>query len=485
MAQPSQEPLGTIGKYRILERVGEGGFGEGYAAEQTEPVKRRVALKILKAGMDTKAVLARFEAERQALALMDHPNISKVLDAGETERGRPYFVMDLVKGEPITKYCDRHNLSTKERLGLFIPVCAAVQHAHQKGIIHRDLKPSNILVSLSDGSPLPKVIDFGIAKATTGTLTEKTLHTQQGQLIGTPAYMSPEQAEMGGLDVDTRTDVYSLGVVLYELLAGVLPFDPETLQKRGYAEIQRILREEEPPKPSRKVSGINADSKEVARRHRTDARALYRQLRGELDWIVLKAMEKDRTRRYETVNSLAMDVRRYLADEPVIAGPPSTAYRFRKLAKRNKVAIGVVAAILVTVTAALVHSNIQRVQIQAARDESEAVTEFLAEMLASVDPGDQGRDVTVKEALDEAAKTIDARFEDQPLIEARLRHTIGETYQGLGFYERAEPHIREAVATRATLLGRDHLETLVSIASMGVLLESHGKFDEAILPQGA
>jgi serine/threonine protein kinase/Flp pilus assembly protein TadD len=476
----------SIGPYRILETIGEGGMGTVYHAEQSKPIHRRVALKVIKPGMDSKQVIARFEVEREALALMDHPNIAKVLDAGETEQGGPYFVMDLVKGEPITEYCDRHTLSTRERLDLFIPVCRAVQHAHQKGIIHRDLKPSNILVTTSDGKPVPKVIDFGIAKATTATLTEKTLFTQQGQLIGTPAYMSPEQAEVGPLDVDTRSDVYSLGVILYELLAGVPPFDPKTLQKAGLVEIQRIIREEEPPKPSTKVSTAGEDSKEVARRHHTDSRTLVHELRGELDWIVLKAMEKERTRRYETASSLALDIRRFMRDEPIEASPPSALYRSRKFAKRHKVPIGVAAAILITLLGALIYSSIQwrltqvaRDESEEARNESEAVTKFLSDMLASVDPGKQGREVTVKEVLEEAAKTIGENFPDQPLIEARLRQTIGNTYLALGDLEAAEQQLEPASEIRRQVLGEEHEQTMVAIANLARVYSDLDRNDEA------
>ncbi len=443
----------TIGNYRLREKLGEGGMGVVHLADQEHPVKRRVALKILKAGMDTKAVLARFDAERQALAMMDHPNIAKVFDAGETERGLPYFVMELVKGEPITTYCDRHNLSLRDRLALFIPVCHAVQHAHHKGIIHRDLKPSNVLVMISDDKPVPKVIDFGIAKATAAALTEKTLFTEQGQLIGTPEYMSPEQAEMGGLDVDTRTDVYSLGVVLYELLTGALPFDAETLRRAGVAGIQEIIRQEEPKKPSTKVSTLGEKSTAAARVRRTDTARLSRALRGDLDWIVLRAMEKDRTRRYETANGLAMDVARYLRDEPVLAGPPSAAYRMRKFAKRHRVALAFAAVVVASISYAAIESNRQRVAAQKARDESEAVTDFLAKMLGAVDPGKKGRDVTVREILDEAAKSIEKKFEAQPLVRARLMSTMGGVYRNLGRYAEARPLLEGSLAIREGAAG--------------------------------
>ena len=333
-----------IGPYKLLQQIGEGGFGVVYMAEQTKPVRRKVALKIIKPGMDTKEVIARFEAERQALALMDHPNIAKVLDAGATESQRPYFVMELVKGVPLTEYCDKNHLPTRERLKLFVDVCHAIQHAHQKGVIHRDLKPSNIMVTLHDGKPVPKVIDFGVSKALSQQLTEKTLFTAYGQMVGTPAYMSPEQAEMSGLDIDTRSDVYSLGVLLYELLTGTTPFDGTRLRSAGYAEIQRIIREEEPPKPSTRLTSLGESSTVVSSNRGTDPKHLGQLLRGELDWIVMKAMEKDRNRRYETANGLAADVNRFLNDEPVVACPPTAAYRFRKFARRYKAHVTVATA---------------------------------------------------------------------------------------------------------------------------------------------
>ncbi len=334
---PDEKPGDKIGHYKLLQQIGEGGCGVVYMAEQEEPVIRRVAVKVIKLGMDTKSVIARFEAERQALAMMDHPNIAKVLDAGATENGRPFFVMELVRGIKITDYCDQNKLSTEERLHLFIQVCNAIQHAHQKGIIHRDIKPSNILVTLHDGKPVPKVIDFGIAKATQGRLTDQTLFTAFEQFIGTPAYMSPEQAEMSGLDIDTRSDIYALGVLLYELLTSRTPFDPKELLQSGIDELRRTIREKEPAKPSTKLGTLlAADLTDVAQRRQSDAPKLVHLLRGDLDWIVMKSLEKDRTRRYETANGLAADIQRYLTNEPIVARPPSTLYRFQKMVRRNK-----------------------------------------------------------------------------------------------------------------------------------------------------
>jgi hypothetical protein len=344
---PSEKPGDQIGHYKIREQIGEGGCGMVYVAEQTEPVRRRVALKVIKLGMDTRNVIARFEAERQALAMMDHPNIARVLDAGATETGRPYFVMELVRGIRITEYCDQNHLNTAARLGLFVQVCHAVQHAHQKGVIHRDLKPSNILVTLHDGVPVPKVIDFGIAKATEGRLTDLTVYTELHQFIGTPAYMSPEQAEMSGLDIDTRSDIYSLGVLLYELLTGRTPFDPQELIRSGLDQMRRTIREQEPLRPSTRLSTLlDADLTAVAKRHGSEPPRLVHLIRGDLDWIVMKALEKDRTRRFETANSLAADLQRFLSNEPVEARPPTSWYRFQKLVRRNKTVVGAAAAIM-------------------------------------------------------------------------------------------------------------------------------------------
>ncbi|HTS17438.1 MAG TPA: protein kinase [Verrucomicrobiae bacterium] len=353
---PATEPLtekpgDRIGRYKLLQEIGEGGMGSVWMAEQEEPVRRRVALKVVKLGMDTRQVIARFEAERQALALMDHPNIAKVLDAGATDTGRPFFVMELVRGVPITEYCDQNNLSPQQRLELFVPVCKAIQHAHQKGIIHRDIKPSNILVTLHDGVPVPKVIDFGIAKAIDQPLTEKTLFTRFEQFMGTPAYMSPEQAEMSGLDIDTRSDIYALGVLLYELLTGKPPFDPDALVKSGVDAMRKTIREVEPSRPSTRLSTLAAaDLTAIARKRGTEPARLSALVRGDLDWIVMKCLEKDRTRRYETANGLAVDVQRHLDNEPVAARPPSTAYRFQKAFRRHKLVFaagGTVFAVLI------------------------------------------------------------------------------------------------------------------------------------------
>jgi serine/threonine protein kinase len=336
----------VIGRYRLLQRLGEGGCGVVYLAEQEQPLRRKVALKIIRLGMDTESVIARFEAERQALALMDHVNIAHVLDAGATESGRPYFVMELVHGVKITDYCNQNHLETRERLTLFIQICHAIQHAHQKGIIHRDIKPSNILVAVHDGVPMPKVIDFGIAKAAQGRLDDNTLFTACDQFIGTPAYMSPEQADISGLDVDTRSDIYSLGVLLYELLTGRTPFDSKKLIASGMDEMRRTLREREPQPPSTMLTAMgNTELRKIAVQHHAEPPRLISSLSGDLDWIVMKALEKDRRRRYETANGLAMDVQRYLNNEAVMARPPSSLYRFRKLVRRNRITFAAIAAV--------------------------------------------------------------------------------------------------------------------------------------------
>jgi WD40 repeat protein/serine/threonine protein kinase len=362
----SEGPGTVIGPYKLMEQIGEGGMGVVYVAEQTHPVRRKVALKIIKPGMDTKQVIARFEAERQALAMMDHPNIARVHDAGATESGRPYFLMELVRGIPITEYCDREQLAIPERLELFVLVCRAVQHAHQKGIIHRDLKPSNILVTVIDGAAVPKIIDFGVAKATGASLTERTLYTGFQQFVGTPLYMSPEQADLAGVDVDTRSDIYALGVLLYELLTGTTPFDRETFGKAAFDEMRRILREEEPPKPSTRLSSLGAARTAVSANRRADARHLDRAVRGELDWIVMKALEKDRRRRYETANDFAADVIRYLTGQVVEACPPSLWYRLTKAARRNRVALVMAALVSASLVSGVAVSTLQAVRAMTA-----------------------------------------------------------------------------------------------------------------------
>jgi serine/threonine protein kinase/Tfp pilus assembly protein PilF len=380
LAPPSGEALGTrVGPYKLLQLIGEGGMGAVYLADQEEPVRRRVALKIIKAGMDSRAVVARFEAERQALALMDHPNIAKVLDAGTTQAGRLFFVMELVKGIPITKYCDQEHLTPRERLDLFIPVCQAVQHAHQKGVIHRDLKPSNVLIALYDGRPVPKVIDFGVAKATSQRLTEKTLFTEVGQIVGTLEYMAPEQAELNNLDIDTRADVYALGVLLYELLTGSPPFTAQQLRAAGFNEMLRIIREVEPPRPSTKLSS-SAELPAIAARRKLEPRRLAQLVRGDLDWVVMKALEKDRARRYETANGLAMELQRYLADEPVLAGPPSRRYQLSKFLRRHRgpvLAAGIIALLLAggILGTSLGFLRAERLRVLAEQRESEALDE--------------------------------------------------------------------------------------------------------------
>ena len=371
--QSEDTPSSVIGPYKLLQQVGEGGFGVVWLAEQQTPVRRRVALKILKGGMDTKEVIARFEAERQALALMDHPNIARVFDAGETADGRPYFVMELVRGVPITQHCDQHKVPAAERLRLFIAICHAVLHAHQKGVIHRDLKPSNILVTMHDGVPVPKIIDFGIAKAIATPLTEKTLFTQLHSFLGTPAYTSPEQMEMSGLDVDTRSDIYSLGVLLYELLTGHPPFDPDTLMKSGLEAMRHTIREVDPLRPSQRLGTFSQELRgSVARERGTEAAKLALLLRGDLDWIVMHCLEKDRTRRYETANALAADVQRYLDSEPIVARPPSTTYRMGKFVRRHKTVVAASSAVLLTLVAGVIVSSVLYVRERSARERAVA-----------------------------------------------------------------------------------------------------------------
>jgi serine/threonine protein kinase len=449
-----------IGPYKILREIGEGGFGAVYLAEQEQPVKRTVAIKVIKAGMDTRQVVARFEAERQALALMDHPHIARVLDAGATANGRPYFVMDFVKGEPITTYCDRHTMPLNARLELFVQICDAVQHAHGKGVIHRDLKPSNILVASQDGVASAKVIDFGIAKATSGKLTDRTLVTEQFAMIGTPEYMSPEQAE-GSADIDTRTDVYSLGVILYELLTGTTPFDSKTLRQGGLADIQRQIREITPPKPSTRISQAGDSGDAIARSRQTDPRRLTLHVRGELDWIALKAVEKDRARRYETASGLAMDVRRYLAGEPVAAAPPSATYQLQKMVRRYRAGLAAAAAIVLLLAVFAATTLVQNVSVRRERDQAERerqkaeqITRLLVSLFKVNDPAEgKGATVTAREILDRGARQIPQSLAGQPDVTASLLGTIGEIYTKLGLYEPAQPLLDESLRLSRSLPG--------------------------------
>jgi serine/threonine protein kinase/tetratricopeptide (TPR) repeat protein len=536
--RPITEGPGTvIGPYKLMEQIGEGGMGVVYVAEQTVPVRRRVALKVIKPGMDSRQVIARFEAERQALAMMDHPNIARVFDGGTTPDylppgggglgrggGRPFFVMELVRGIPITEYCDEQKLTIRERLDLFVLVCRAVQHAHQKGIIHRDLKPSNILITLHDGVPVPKVIDFGVAKATGQSLTDKTVYTAFTQLIGTPLYMSPEQVELSGLDIDTRSDIYSLGVLLYELLTGTTPFDADTLRNAAFDEMRRIIREQEPQSPSMRLSSLGETLPTVSARRSVDARRLGPSLRGELDWVVMKALEKDRRRRYETANDFASDVMRYLTDQPVEACPPSTWYRFRKFASRNRVALVTsalvgTALVLGTTVSAWMAVRATRAERAAredrdtannareaegrARDRAEeaektalaeadkakAINDFLVnDLLRQADPSMNAVSdrVTLREVLDRSADRLGERFRKQPLLEAALHTTMGEIYDSHEVRDKRHQHFAAALTIYEREKGPRALETARAKIALGGALEAENQFAQAepLLRQG-
>jgi non-specific serine/threonine protein kinase/serine/threonine-protein kinase len=534
---PGERVGDCIGDYKLLESIGEGGFGTVYMAEQVRPVRRRVALKIIKLGMDTRGIVARFEQERQALALMDHPNVAKVLDAGATHTGRPYFAMELVKGRPITAFCDEHALTIPERLALFAQVCRAVQHAHTKGVIHRDIKPANVLVSEQDGRPQSKIIDFGIAKAMQHPLTDKTIFTEFRQFVGTPEYMSPEQAA-GSLDIDTRSDVYALGVLLYEMLAGVTPLDGKRLRSAAYGEMQRIIREVEPSPPSTRLAQERETLGSIAATRRIEPRRLGSLLRGELDWIVMRALDKDRARRYDTAGALATDVERYLAGNPVEAAPASVAYRLRKFVHRNRgpVLAGslVLAALVAGLTAALWQADLASRERDIAKQATEKAEEarmraeraaaFQASQLRGLNPAEMGTAIredilrAARAAMDRAGlpasesqenlarletllgsvnftdlalRTLDrqvferaqttlaSEFGDQPVLKAALLLTLSDTMRELGLVKEAERPLVEGLAIRRRELGDDHEETITAISAMGVLLRALSRLDQA------
>ena len=464
-------PGSRIGPYKILQLIGEGGFGVVYMAEQEEPVRRKVALKIIKLGMDTKRVIARFEAERQALAMTDHPNIARVLDAGATETGRPYFVMELVRGVPLNQYCDKNHLTTRARVELFVQICRAIQHAHHKGIIHRDLKPSNVLVTLHDGTPVPKVIDFGIARATNRRLTEKTLFTEYRQIIGTPEYMSPEQAEMSGLDIDTRSDIYSLGVILYELLTGTTPLRPETIREAGWGRLIEVIREYEPPTPSTRLTTMGNEIEEIAKHRAAEPAALPRLVRGDLDWIVMKALEKDRTRRYATANELAEDVLRSLRQEPVLAGPPRIGYKLRKFVARHRVGVLAGTAVATALLLGLLLASWGLVKARREADRSQRIADFLQSMLASTDPETvAGTDLDVRSVIATAREVFG---DDHATVAATLASRAVQL-QNTGNLDAAEPLLRESLRIWREHGGADHPNVAMALGRLGSLLRMKG-----------
>jgi serine/threonine protein kinase len=483
--QPFDVPK-RIGRYRIVRKLGEGGMGIVFEAEQTEPVKRRVALKLIKPGMDSARVIARFDTERQALALMDHENVARVLDAGATEDGRPYFVMDYVAGVPITEYCDTNKLSTSERLELFLRICDGVHHAHQKGVIHRDLKPSNILVELHDGKPRPKIIDFGVAKATEQRHSELEMFTEFGMIIGTPEYMSPEQANPTTLDIDTRTDIYSLGVVLYELLVGQLPIDAREMRRAGYDAMRRKIQDEIPSRPSTRLTTYDDTSSTTAQNRRASLASLIRQLRGDLDWITMKALEKDRTRRYRSAAEFADDVRRHIRSEPVIAGPPRLGYRVSKFYRRHRIAVGVAASFALLLLAGVTGTSFGLVKAIEAREIAEyeaetsrEVIEFMSEVFDVENYAVPGDVVTAKEVLDQGADQVRFGFEGRPRLQGRMMEVLGVIYRYLGLYDASLRLLEDSLATRRRALGDTHPDVALSQSAIaGVYIES-GRIDSA------
>jgi serine/threonine protein kinase len=487
MPAPGGAAAGQIGPYRLLQMLGEGGMGEVWLAEQKTPIHRTVALKLIKAGMDTKSVAARFESERQALALMDHPSIARVFDAGATPEGRPYFAMEYVPGLSITEYCDKHRLTIKERLELFMQVCEGVQHAHQKAIIHRDLKPSNVLVVEQDNKAVPKIIDFGLAKAISQPLTDKTMFTELGVMLGTPEYMSPEQADQREQNIDTRTDVYSLGVILYQLLVGALPFEAKALRAAGLEEILRKIREEEPSKPSTRIRSMGTSSAASAQNRREEPRSFAQHVQGELDWITMKALEKDRVRRYGTASELSADISRYLRNEPVIAGPATAGYRMQKYAARHRIALGTAAGLLVllsgfaiTQTVELRRITEERNRATRERDRATRITDFMTSMFKVSDPSEaRGNSITAREILDKASTNIETGLAKDPELQAQMMHVMGDVYDNLGLYPRAQLLQQRSVEIRQRVLGPEHLDTLKSVNSLAIVFQQQGHYADA------
>lgn len=482
LSKAAAQKLGKwIGQYKLVGFLGEGGMAYVYLAEQEYPIQRKVALKLIKPGMDSTHAVVRFEAERQALALLDHLNIAHIYDAGTTDSGQPYFAMEYVEGLAITEHCDRHKLTIEERLQLFLQICHAVNHAHQKGIIHRDIKPSNILISYQDDQAVPKIIDFGVAKAISQSLMERTLFTEQGQLFGTPEYMSPEQADMATEDIDTRSDIYSLGVLLYVLLTGALPFDSKTLREGGIENLRQVIRRTDPKTPSTRLTSLGEEAKKVAQSRRIEVDALAKYLHKELEWIPLKAMHKERSQRYRSAAGLADDVDNYLKGAPLIAGPPGTLYRLRKFVQRNRVMITGVAAILAMLMAGIAVSTLFAIRADRRRVEAESISYFLRHsVLESLDPyKTEGRQITVRSILDAAAKDLEGRFQGTPMVEAEIRHTIGFAYWSLGLYEQHELHLGRAVDICRAQFGDEDIRTLAWVKELGWGYFHRSRFEEA------